>query len=76
MKYLKPKYLIVMLGSTNVGKSTLMNKMLQVQMLASSEERETDSVYLVEFAREKSSQYRMNMWREDPKRVGNLIKGE
>jgi len=76
MKYLKPKYLIVMLGSTNVGKSTLMNKILQVQLLASSEERETDSVYLVEFAREKSSQYQMNMWREDPKRVGNLIKGE
>jgi len=30
MKYLKPKYMIVMLGSTNAGKSTLMNKMLQV----------------------------------------------
>jgi hypothetical protein len=47
-------------------------------MLASSEERETDSVYLVEFAREKTSQFRMNMWREDPnpKIVGNLIKGE
>jgi ribosome biogenesis GTPase A len=55
MKYLKPKYMIVMLGSTNAGKSTLMNRMLQVPMLASSEQRETDSVYLVEFAREKVS---------------------
>jgi GTPase Era involved in 16S rRNA processing len=44
--------MIVMLGNTNAGKSTLLNKILQVPILASSEERETASIYLVEFARE------------------------
>ena len=52
IKYLKSKYMIVMLGNTNAGKTTLMNKILQVRILASSEKRETASIYLVEFSRE------------------------
>jgi ribosome biogenesis GTPase A len=37
MKYLKPKLYVVALGSTNAGKSTLMNRILKTELLKSSE---------------------------------------
>lgn len=76
MKQLKPGFFIVAMGSTNSGKSTLMNKLLLTQLLASSEKRETDSVYLVEFGKSQNQKFEMTMWQDDPKKVGNLIKEE
>lgn len=76
MKQLKPGFFIVAMGSTNSGKSTIMNKLLLTQLLASSEKRETDSVYLVEFGKSKNQQFEMTMWQDDPNKVGNLIKEE
>ena len=76
-KYLKPKCVIAMLGSTNSGKSTLCNKimLLPKTILATSVKRETDSIYQIQYNM-KTSMYTLIVGKDDPKKVGNLVKGD